>query len=136
MIITRVNRIRSITGSILLMSAILLSYGVVPVQAGILKGYVQARYDLLETKEEGKSVVSQARLTTNYYLALRKPLTPYANLMSDLSLNSSDTIEQIGIQSNRDLRFNVYAAGSRYNFTGRISRGDSVSSSRVLCGVA
>ncbi|MHB1459037.1 MAG: TonB-dependent receptor, partial [Armatimonadota bacterium] len=47
---------------------------------------------------------------------------------------SSDTIEQIGIQSNRDLRFNVYAAGSRYNFTGRISRGDSVSSSRVLNG--
>lgn len=128
---TRIMGIISIAGLTMLLS-IALAQIAAPSQAGILNGHIQVRYDLLETKEDGEAPVSDGRLTTNYYLTLRKPLSPNTNLMSDLSLNSSDTIDQIGTQSNKDWRFNVYATGSRYNFTGRISRTDSVRSSRLL----
>ena len=103
--------------------ALLLAAG--PARAGLLGVEAQLQYNLLETKIRGQQASGSGRFSTSYNLYLKRPLLAGSSLTSNLNVNSSETGEANGRQSNRNINFDLYARQPKYTFIGRVSRSDS-----------
>ena len=90
-----------------------------PAEA-ILQGLdlrTQLQYRTLEIKSRDAAPSSTGGLSTTYSLGLRGPLTPWARLMGNLTINSLSNNDQFGRQQSSNTVFNLSSDERTYTLT-------------------
>ena len=92
----------------------------------------QLRYDLLQTKQRGLSLIEDGRFSADYALVMRRPLLATSTLVSDLSFNVAGNGDAGASRSTRGWTLNMYSDQSKYTLVGRVSRSSYGASSGLL----
>ncbi|MBI2842967.1 MAG: hypothetical protein HYX78_06160 [Armatimonadetes bacterium] len=120
-----------IRATLMIAIAGLMTLAIAPT-ARALEIQAQTNYQLFEVKPEGQPIQSSSSIRTTYNLGFRGPLTPYSNLQSFFTMNSSDYTDRIGEQSIRNVVFNLISRESTHTLTGSIDRSDNHSATSAF----
>lgn len=119
MVITRLPTVNTVA-NLMLMGLLMIPF-CGSAEAMPIDVQTQVRYDFLSVKDRDVEARGSGFLSTNYSIAFRRPIIPSSTLMSNLTLNSSETSDRIGRQSNKNWEFNVFSNQSKYTLIGRVS---------------
>ncbi len=113
--------VRMRRAALLVSATLLLQIALEPV-ARALDLQLQTQFQSFTVKPEGEAADTRSSFQTSYNFGFRRPLAPWSNIQSYLSVNSSDYSDRLSDQSNSNMVFNMTSQQRTYTLTGGLDR--------------